>query len=384
MPQRLLQHLRHFITALGLLIVCLIGAELWLRARGPMPVPVVATQADLFDQRQLIPSATQHHQMRPLAEIRGDTVSFQTNSLGLRGPEPEIPAPAGMLRVLLLGDDAVVGSWLQAKHTLSQQLQNRLTEYLRRSVEVINGGVPGYSPILSVLHYEHVLHTLEPDIVILHFDMSDVADEVVHRSRLRQVGSRNVCIHPVLAQPAGASNGLISILRQSAVVHGLLDGLEIRTDMPQQSQRYNWTHSDSNNVTAQVKHAMDSVDLLKALATKHGSSLIVTTTPVAWQVLSPAKHPEFSRQFGVTGDQAVASDVPFRILNAWGRSREVPVCLVVDVFRDQNLIKTPEQLFRNDSARLSKYGTALHARELALKIRETSGLVAGRSRRRLQ
>lgn len=383
MPQRLLQHLRHFITALGLLIVCLIGAELWLRARGPMPVPVVATQADLFDQRQLIPSATQHHQMRPLAEIRSDTIAFKTNSLGLRGPEPQIPPPAGTFRVLLLGDDAVVGSWLQAKHTLSQQLQQRLTKYLQRPVEVINGGVPGYSPVLNVLHYDHVLKNLEPDLVILHIDMSDVADEVVHRSSLRQDGSRHVCIHPALAQSAGPSHGLISLLRQSAVVHEILDGLAIKSETPQQSQRYDWTHSETNSVT-QVRHTMDSVDRLRELTASHGRSLMITSSPVAWQVLSPAKFPELSRTFGVTGDQPVTRDVPFNILEAWGDSREVPVCKAVNAFRNRELIKTPEQLFRSDSARLSKYGTALHARELALKIRDTPAAIAGHSGRRLQ
>ncbi len=373
MLQRLLRQMQHIVAALGLLIIALIAVELWLRATRPFPVPVVASQADLFDQSDLVPSTTQHHQMRPLTEIRG-SVRFRTNSLGLRGDEPEIPAPAGTFRVLVLGDEAVAGPWLQDEHTLSAQLQKRLAARLQGPVEVINGGVPGYSPVLSLLQYEHVLQQLNPDLVVLHIDMSDVADDAVYRGRLRQEGVRNVCIHPVLAASGRSRNGIVQMMKQSAVVRLLSGELASESNAAADRDRYMWTRADSDEVSARVRHAMESATQLHKMIRDQSGSLIVTSSPVHWQVISPRQMPSLSKKCGVTGDQPVATDLPFRILEAWGQSVDVPVCSVVDVFRT---FESPEALFRSDAARLTKYGTALHAKVLENTILKTPSIVAG-------
>ena len=72
MLQRLLRQLQHVVTALVLLIILLIGAELWFRNARPVRDPAVATQADVSDQSWLVPSATQHHLMRPLSDLVND------------------------------------------------------------------------------------------------------------------------------------------------------------------------------------------------------------------------------------------------------------------------------------------------------------------------
>jgi len=374
MLQRLLRQLQHIVSSLGLLIIAVIAAELWLRTTRPLPVPVVASQADLFDQSWLVPSTTQHHQMRPLAEVGGE-VHFRTNSLGLRGPEPEIPAPAGTLRVLVLGDEAVAGPWLQDEHTLSAQLQKHLSSHLQGPVEVINGGVPGYSPVLSALQYEHVLQELNPDVVVLHIDMSDVADDAVHRLRLRQEGVRNVCIHPVLAENGRSRSGLISILKQSAVVGAFSGEFAADSNAAADLSRYMWTRADSDDVSVRVRHAMESATQLHKMIRDQSRTLVITSSPVPWQVVSPQQLPLLSRKYGVTGDQPVETDTPFEILAAWGKSVGVPVCNAVDAFRE---FESPELLFRSDAARLTMYGTALQARALAITLLKTPSIVAGR------
>lgn len=379
MLQRSLRQLQHVVTALVLLIVILIGAEMWIRIVRPVPALTVATQADIARQSCLVPSATQHHQMRPLSDVLSDdgAVQFRTNSLGLRGPEPQEAAADNTLRILLLGDDTVAGPWLPDEHTLSAQLERHLSGQLEGQVEVINAGVPGYSPLLSLLQYEQDLARLQPDVVVLHVDMSDVGDESVHRARLRTEGSRPVCIHPALAQAPRPPHPLISFMRSSALANLLKDRVAGSDDRPAQSARYTWTSPSPDSVQSHVRHTVDSVMQLQKSTHSRGQLLMVATAPVCWQVLPPDRFPDLCRRYGLSGSQPVGEDVPFEVLAAWSQEAGVPLCSAVDAFRE---FESPEKLFRADCPRLSDYGTALYALTLARQILATPPAVAGHVR----
>ncbi len=379
MLQRLLRQLQHVVTALVLLIVILIGAELWLRTVRPMQMAPVATQACVSDQSWLVPSPTQHHQMRPLSDVVSEDgiVQFRTNSLGLRGTEPDLSAAQNSLRILILGDDTVAGLWLTDEHTLSAQLQRHLAANLNGPVEVLNGGVPGYSPILSALQYDHDLARLQPDVIVFHFDMSDIGDELIHRASLRMDGSHSVCIHPLLAQDPRSKNSLLSMVRSSAVANAIGKRFFLDSHIEPDVDRYAWTRSSPGRIQTHIRHAMNSVARLREQTKLKNQTLIVATAPVFWQVLAPDQNPAVSRRYGVTGGQPVTEDVPFRVLTAWSRQAGVPLCNSVDAFRG---FESPEKLFRQDSPRLSGYGTALYAQELARTILHTPAVVAGRLR----
>ncbi len=376
MLQRLLRQLQHVVTALVLLISILVGAELWLRNTRPASTTAVATQADIVNQSWLVPSATQHHQMRPLSDVVSDNgaVRFRTNSMGMRGPEPDLQAAEGTLRILVLGDDTVAGAWLKDEHTLSVQLQRHLTANLAGPVEVLNAGVPGYSPVLSVLRYNQDLARLRPDVVVLHFDMSDVADETIHRASLRVEGTRDVCIHPLLTHSGKPKNSLLAICRNSSLVDIFSERFFSDSGQQINSDRYAWTRSSPRSIQTQIRHAMSSVARLQKVTQSSSQTLVMTTAPVCWQVQSPDQNPEVSHRYGMTGGQPVTDDVPFRVLAAWSRQANVPLCNSVKAFRN---VKSPEKLFCQDSARLSEYGTALYAQELAITILQTSAAVAG-------
>jgi hypothetical protein len=376
MLQRLLRQLQHVVTALVLLILILVGAELWLRNTRPASTAAVATQADVVNQSWLVPSATQHHQMRPLSDVvsHDGAVRFRTNSLGMRGPEPDLQAAEGTLRVLILGDDTVAGTWLKDEHTLSVQLQRHLAANLAGPVEVLNAGVPGYSPVLSVLQYDQDLARLRPDVVVLHFDMSDVADESIHRASLRVEGSRSVCIHPLLAHSSKPKNSVLTMFRNSSLVGVCSERFFADSGRQMNADRYAWTRSSPGSIQAQIRHAMSSVAQLQKATQSTNQTLVMTTAPVCWQVHGPDQNPAVSHRYGMTGGQPVLDDVPFRVLVAWSRQANVPLCNSVEAFRD---FESPEKLFCQDSARLSEYGTALYAQELAHTILRTPAAVAG-------
>ena len=121
-----------------------------------------------------------HHRLRPnlTAQVRG--VEFRTNSLGLHDREYPARKPAGVFRILLLGDSMTEGGGLALEATVAKQAESRLNAGGCRSpIEIVNGGVASYSPILEYLYLEALTPVFEPDLVVLNFDMTDVHDDLI-------------------------------------------------------------------------------------------------------------------------------------------------------------------------------------------------------------
>jgi lysophospholipase L1-like esterase len=106
-------------------------------------------------------------------DFRGgpDLGSVRINSLGLRGPELAPGKPAGVRRVVVLGDSFAFGVGVDEQHVVSARLQailngdHDLAEQAR--FEVVNLGVSGYSTDQELLLFEELAPRLQPDIVIV-------------------------------------------------------------------------------------------------------------------------------------------------------------------------------------------------------------------------
>ena len=81
----------------------------------------------------------------------------------------------------MLGDSYTFGYGVELEDTFSKKLENLLVKdgYF---VEVINGGVVSYSPILEYFYIKENGLDLKPDIIILNFDMSDIVDDYLYNS----------------------------------------------------------------------------------------------------------------------------------------------------------------------------------------------------------
>src|SRR5262245_8344319 len=123
-----------------------------------------------------IRSWTEHHSLRPGYSDQ----NFHTSSFGLRTPEVAVPKPAGTFRVLLLGDSFTFGYGVKEDEGFARVLERQLRRDANRPIEVVNAGVISYCPLLEYLQYVHHLNLLEPDVVILNFDMSDVQDHLIY------------------------------------------------------------------------------------------------------------------------------------------------------------------------------------------------------------
>jgi len=121
-----------------------------------------------------------HHRLKPNWTYHFSSSEFavdvRTNRYGLRGPDPMIPKPTGVFRILMLGDSFTFGFPVEDDETFCHLIEAGLRER-GYPVEVVNGGVSGSSPTLHYLSLRDQFLSFEPDLVILWFDLGDVQED---------------------------------------------------------------------------------------------------------------------------------------------------------------------------------------------------------------
>lgn len=101
------------------------------------------------------------------ATLQGTEISI--NSLGMRGPEPELPAQ-GKQTVLLLGSSITLGWGVPEKNILRAELERSLGP----GYQVLNGGVGNYNTYRAVRFYEKEWRkTVKPDVIVVHYFVND-------------------------------------------------------------------------------------------------------------------------------------------------------------------------------------------------------------------
>ena len=121
-----------------------------------------------------------HHRLKPYetyAFTSGEfNASTRTNRFGLRGPDPAIPKPPGIIRILMVGDSFTFGFPVQDEETFCALIEQGLRAQ-GYPVEVINGGVSGAAPTLHYIALRDQFLDFEPDLVILWYDLGDLQED---------------------------------------------------------------------------------------------------------------------------------------------------------------------------------------------------------------
>ncbi|MEZ6128784.1 MAG: SGNH/GDSL hydrolase family protein [Planctomycetaceae bacterium] len=369
MFRTLARHFKQFCTAIVLLLLSALAAEIYLQWHKAPPVATVTPLVDADLQSLLVPSATVHHEMVRLHRPSPDSVtSIVTNSLGLRGDEPVQPKPDGAIRIIFMGDETILGPQLPDTHTVSARLQQLLSSATGQAVEVLNAGVPGYCPLLSWLQYERELQSLQADLVIMHFDMTDVADDALYRRTLKETADRQICVNALLKTDQSPPGLLNRVLQNSALARllqeetGLAPGSSSGRAGRNLLHRYEWTTATRSDLRLQIQHALEPIQRFGALAEHAGIRILVSTSPVPWQVTSAEEFPTLANDLISVAVWPLTEDLPFRILVAVCERSKLPVCCSTPAFRQ---FSQPSRLFESDSPQLSAYGAALYAREIA-------------------
>lgn len=384
MIRRLCRFLKPLLLAVLALAVLPCVVEFWLRwqeFRIGRPIFSGDPTNDL-----LAPSWKTHHQLKPSRQIRlkdpdsGEVIETQTNSFGQRGPEPSVPKPHDAIRIVVLGDETILGLEVTDAETFTACLQEHLTAAWKRPVEVINAAVPGDCPLISALRLRHELAVLRPDLVICHFDMSDVADDYSLR-RLTVLGRGDeplACPHPQLEKPVrgvGEQVGdhfLVARLAERKLANFW------RTKRPEQSTddidnplgKYAWLMDDPPDWSEHIQQAFSSLTDVNKAASLSSSRLLITTCPTPWQVSTKASSGRGVREScGVSDGAVYQSDLPFRSLAEFVKERGMVLCDSSRAFRDA---ANSDQLFTTNVPRLSAAGHELYAGIVAQFLTENS------------
>ena len=100
-------------------------------------------------------------------------VEYRVNAQGLRGPDRPYAKPAGVARVLALGDSFVEAFMVEDAQTVTARLEAGLGARGCR-VEVINGGTVGYSTDQEYLFYRDEGRKYAPDVVLVFVYQNDI------------------------------------------------------------------------------------------------------------------------------------------------------------------------------------------------------------------
>jgi len=161
--------------AVGAYGVCEVVVGEIIRERGwrVMLVEQAPYAAIVNDARRfrLAPHAKWHHTYS--SDPQGyfgptHTISYETNSLGLRERELSIPKPPGVVRVVALGDSFTLGEGVRVEDSWPRQLETILhSRYPERTIEVVNAGVNAYDTRQELEHYRRTARAYDPDLVVI-------------------------------------------------------------------------------------------------------------------------------------------------------------------------------------------------------------------------
>ena len=96
------------------------------------------------------------------------------NSLGYRGDEFTIEKPENIFRIVAIGESTTYGFGVNYSLAYPARLQEILhTDYGYNNVEVINGGVIGYTSYEVLTNFQFRILELDPDLIIYYGALND-------------------------------------------------------------------------------------------------------------------------------------------------------------------------------------------------------------------
>jgi lysophospholipase L1-like esterase len=369
-------------------MVLIVGVALALGVAEVVLRAVARRAVTMKTHRYMIGDPVLHHRARAGLTTSVSGVPFVTNSLGLRDREYAGPKPASVVRLLMLGDSFTEGAGLALEQTVARRVERALDGLRCGAYEVVNAGVASYSPILELLQLRRLAPTLQPDVVVLNFDMTDVHDDLV-RTETARLDARGLptAVPPdpiretALILPTPRWLGAVGVglnrlvlyqqFRKSDAGQWLLGSVKPSPERLEASGLIGDPERDPLAITRDVESpglerawALTERYLvaIRDAARARGAAFVLVVYPHSHQV-SAQESPVGRRQLGA-GPGLYTSERPFTRLEALGRREGFPVINLLSSFR----ARTAEgPLFRRDDMHHTAAGAAVFA----------DGIVAG-------
>ena len=338
---------RQILIAVILCGLLLCGAEVGVRVyevtQGKPVCSVNPTDCPTDPTRLTVPSWLTNLELRPhaTAEVKCKdskrTIEVRTNSLGFRGPDVAIPKPRGTYRIVILGDETILAPETADEDHFVQLLSNQLSRLAGQPIEIVNAGVPGACPLTEFLLFKQKLLSLQPDLVLLHFDWSDVADDRQLRGRMRcdPHGTPISCPHVSLQEMARPANSLDQLRQQFRLIDwGLVAaGNKWKQQINEQAassrdlgmNAYAWLRREHPETDVTVTHSFRPIGDLAKISQGASFQLSVVTSPKPWQVSARCTNGAGVRlKSGVSAEAYYPNRAPFDALAAFADEARLP------------------------------------------------------------
>lgn len=268
-------------------------------------------------------------------------VGYSINSLGFRDKEYNITKPAGVFRILVLGDSYAEGHGVRSEDTFSKQLEVMLNANKKSAVryEVIDAGVSSYSPILEYLVLKYGGLALQPDMVMLNYDWSDPYDDYLYSRLATFNGSDVVAVKPLLEKPKSFSGKVRDFLsRHSYVYQFFAVRLASATSeiVPGAVgsdrlifMRENLTDSD---YTSLFNNSVPYLLKIRQLSQQNNASFVIHIYPYALQISTEAWRGGRGKFFFL--DDRLYPTKPFEIMEDFGMENNITVVSSYSYFRN--------------------------------------------------
>ena len=156
---RLKRVLQNLALMAGVFLFCFLVLEIVLRIAGFGNVEIY------------VPDPLLYWKLKPNQDCytKFDHKPVHVNSRGTRGPEFQVPKPAGTLRILSLGDSKTFGWGMTEAETYSGLVEKMLQQHVGsgKRVEVINAGVNAWSYGQIHTYLREFGLQYQPDILVL-------------------------------------------------------------------------------------------------------------------------------------------------------------------------------------------------------------------------
>jgi hypothetical protein len=170
----------------GLVFICL--ATVVTLGLGEIVIRVIASQKLIYniemvkyakELKMRDPQGEVSHVHRPSSSAHLMGVDIALNSLGDRGPELKNPKSPDCKRILVLGSSITMGWGVPFEKTFTATTESLLNTNHpfgpAISFEVVNAGIGNYNNYFQSKLFERQYPVVKPDMVVLHYFISDVS-----------------------------------------------------------------------------------------------------------------------------------------------------------------------------------------------------------------
>lgn len=251
-----------------------------LAGYGPLPTrPATGNSEILYQYTKFRPSTTLTWELTPgWSGMEGGALVI-INEDGLRERDLPREKPAGTRRILCLGDSVTFGHWVTAEQAFPRQLEHALSGRVGGRLEVINAGVPGYSPFQELLWMEEKGWSYQPDLIIVGFVLNDVVERYL---TMAAYGGAQTILG---VDTTVTMNPLARLLRRTAfhrLVAGLMQGQARRREV--YSVRQLFVEPLSPEIAAAWDRTEDELAEIVASARRHDVPVWLAIFPFRFQV----------------------------------------------------------------------------------------------------